>query len=285
MAVSAWRCLCRSGLCGNKFNVGKFRNTRKSTKRIGLGSKITAKTARRLIRDPLRKSTLGLIAASARSLPSISQPNLELESPDEQFDAVIQQAKEESPSVPNVKGRNAPNLSSVAASSPHQSARRCRSSKMLCEDAPRLGASSYPREERRIARSHFGIERVCCKLEEFFQITQSRFCLLSKGPWPSLVRDSMDGLTLSDRVDIVVVIRDRFSMFPRCLEALYAHTHVPFRAIVVAGGTDRMTRRTPSPASSKERQHKHCDRGPAFCCQAKHVISPCGDATKGFASF
>jgi len=52
----------------------------------------------------------------------------------------------------------------------------------------------------------------------------------------------MDGLTLSERIDIIVVIRDRFSMFPRCLEALYAYTHMPFRAIVVAGGTDRTTR-------------------------------------------
>ena len=47
---------------------------------------------------------------------------------------------------------------------------------------------------------------------------------------------------LSESVIIVVVPRDRFSMFPRCLEALYTHTHVRFRAIVVAGGTDRMTK-------------------------------------------
>ena len=52
----------------------------------------------------------------------------------------------------------------------------------------------------------------------------------------------MSGVTLSNRVDIIVVIRDRFSMFPRCLDALYAFTHVPFRAIVVAGGADRTTR-------------------------------------------
>lgn len=51
----------------------------------------------------------------------------------------------------------------------------------------------------------------------------------------------MDGLMLSESVVIAVVARDRFSMFPRCLEALYAHTDVRFRVIVVAGGTDRTT--------------------------------------------
>ena len=45
----------------------------------------------------------------------------------------------------------------------------------------------------------------------------------------------------SETIDVVVVTRDRFSMFPQCLEALYAHTHVPFRVLVVAGGTDRAT--------------------------------------------
>jgi glycosyltransferase involved in cell wall biosynthesis len=45
----------------------------------------------------------------------------------------------------------------------------------------------------------------------------------------------------SDSVVIVVVPRDRFSMFPRCLEALYTHTGVRFRVIVVAGNTDRTT--------------------------------------------
>src|SRR5215471_19056045 len=45
----------------------------------------------------------------------------------------------------------------------------------------------------------------------------------------------------SEGVVIAVVPRDRFSMFPRCLEALYAYTDVPFRLIVVAGGTDRST--------------------------------------------
>jgi len=45
-----------------------------------------------------------------------------------------------------------------------------------------------------------------------------------------------------ERVDIVVVPRDRFSVFPRCLEAIYAHTDVPFRLIVVTGGTDGATK-------------------------------------------
>lgn len=51
----------------------------------------------------------------------------------------------------------------------------------------------------------------------------------------------MDGLTSSESVVIVVVPRDRFSMFPRCLQALYAYTDAPFRLIVVAGGTDITT--------------------------------------------
>jgi glycosyltransferase involved in cell wall biosynthesis len=51
----------------------------------------------------------------------------------------------------------------------------------------------------------------------------------------------MDGLMSSESVVIAVVLRDRFSVFPRCLEALYAYTDVRFRVIVVAGGTDRMT--------------------------------------------
>jgi hypothetical protein len=51
----------------------------------------------------------------------------------------------------------------------------------------------------------------------------------------------MDGLTSSESVAVVVVLRDRFSMFPRCLEALYAYTNVRFHVIVVAGGTDRKT--------------------------------------------
>jgi GT2 family glycosyltransferase len=46
----------------------------------------------------------------------------------------------------------------------------------------------------------------------------------------------------SENVVIGVVPRDRFSMFPQCLEALYTHTDVPFRVVVVAGGTDVATR-------------------------------------------
>jgi GT2 family glycosyltransferase len=44
-----------------------------------------------------------------------------------------------------------------------------------------------------------------------------------------------------ETIDVIVVTRDRFSMFQRCLEALYSHTHVPFRVIVVAGDTDEAT--------------------------------------------
>ncbi len=51
----------------------------------------------------------------------------------------------------------------------------------------------------------------------------------------------MDGLTCSESIVVVVAPRDRFSMFPRCLEALYTHTDVQFRVIVVAGGADRRT--------------------------------------------
>jgi glycosyltransferase involved in cell wall biosynthesis len=46
----------------------------------------------------------------------------------------------------------------------------------------------------------------------------------------------------SERVVIGVVPRDRLSMFPRCLEALYAHTDGLFRVVLVAGGVDSATR-------------------------------------------
>jgi hypothetical protein len=52
----------------------------------------------------------------------------------------------------------------------------------------------------------------------------------------------MEVSTLSERVAVVVVLRDRFSMFPRCLEALYAYTDVRFRVVVIAGRIDRMTK-------------------------------------------
>lgn len=51
----------------------------------------------------------------------------------------------------------------------------------------------------------------------------------------------MDKLTLSESVVIAVVPRDRFSVFPQCLEALYATTDVRFRVIVVAGAVDKTT--------------------------------------------
>ena len=54
--------------------------------------------------------------------------------------------------------------------------------------------------------------------------------------------DSMNGFTSSETIDVIVVTRDRFSMFRPCLEALYAHTHLPFRVLVIAGGTDRPTK-------------------------------------------
>ena len=54
--------------------------------------------------------------------------------------------------------------------------------------------------------------------------------------------DLTDGLISSQGVVIIVIPRDRFSIFPRCLEALYAHTQMPFRLIVVAGGTDGTTK-------------------------------------------
>jgi glycosyltransferase involved in cell wall biosynthesis len=45
----------------------------------------------------------------------------------------------------------------------------------------------------------------------------------------------------SESVAIIIIPRDRFSMFPRCVEALYAYTHVQFRIIVVVGNADRTT--------------------------------------------
>jgi cellulose synthase/poly-beta-1,6-N-acetylglucosamine synthase-like glycosyltransferase len=47
---------------------------------------------------------------------------------------------------------------------------------------------------------------------------------------------------LSEKVAIGVIPRDRFSMFPQCLGAVYAHTDAPFRVIVVAGGADMATK-------------------------------------------
>jgi glycosyltransferase involved in cell wall biosynthesis len=47
--------------------------------------------------------------------------------------------------------------------------------------------------------------------------------------------------SLGNRVAIVVVPRDRFSTFQRCLDALYSNTDGRFRVIVVAGGVDETT--------------------------------------------
>lgn len=41
---------------------------------------------------------------------------------------------------------------------------------------------------------------------------------------------------------IVIVVRDRFSMFKPCLEAIYLHTTLPFRVLVVVGGADNQTK-------------------------------------------
>jgi len=41
---------------------------------------------------------------------------------------------------------------------------------------------------------------------------------------------------------IMVVIRDRFSMYAPCVDALYANTALPFRLILVAGGADEAIR-------------------------------------------
>ena len=44
-------------------------------------------------------------------------------------------------------------------------------------------------------------------------------------------------------LDIIVVPRDRFSMYPKCLETLIARTPPPFRVIAVVGGADATTTR------------------------------------------
>jgi GT2 family glycosyltransferase len=50
---------------------------------------------------------------------------------------------------------------------------------------------------------------------------------------------------MAERAEITVLVvpRDRFSLFPRCLETLYAATDLPMRVVVVSGGTDAATRR------------------------------------------
>lgn len=46
---------------------------------------------------------------------------------------------------------------------------------------------------------------------------------------------------LPETVAIAVVPRDRLSMFPQCLEALYEHTNVPFLVVVTVGAADELT--------------------------------------------
>lgn len=46
---------------------------------------------------------------------------------------------------------------------------------------------------------------------------------------------------MTEAVAVVIVARDRYSAFPRCLEAVYANTQEPFHVIVVAGGADAVT--------------------------------------------
>jgi len=50
------------------------------------------------------------------------------------------------------------------------------------------------------------------------------------------------GVMMPAKVTIAVVPRDRFSVFRRCIDAIYASTHVPFRLLVVTGGTDNATK-------------------------------------------
>jgi glycosyltransferase involved in cell wall biosynthesis len=52
----------------------------------------------------------------------------------------------------------------------------------------------------------------------------------------------MNELLSCEAVVIAVVVRDRFSMFRQCLEAVYAFTNVPFRVIVIAGAVDTATK-------------------------------------------
>lgn len=58
----------------------------------------------------------------------------------------------------------------------------------------------------------------------------------------------------SNQLAIVVVPRDRFSMFRSCLDALLTHTPLPFRLIVVAGGADALSRRYLSSLRPQGRQ-------------------------------
>lgn len=46
---------------------------------------------------------------------------------------------------------------------------------------------------------------------------------------------------INEKIVIALVVRDRFSMFRPCLEALYLHTDQPFRIVAVVGGADEQT--------------------------------------------
>jgi len=48
-------------------------------------------------------------------------------------------------------------------------------------------------------------------------------------------------IQMPPHMNIIAVVRDRFSTFPQCLEALYRNTDIPFRLVVVAGGADGKT--------------------------------------------
>jgi hypothetical protein len=49
---------------------------------------------------------------------------------------------------------------------------------------------------------------------------------------------------MAECIAIVVVPRDRLSMFPASLDALYAHTHGDFRIVVAAGCIDQQLANT-----------------------------------------
>ncbi|CAN5579549.1 hypothetical protein BH23BAC1_BH23BAC1_39440 [soil metagenome] len=51
----------------------------------------------------------------------------------------------------------------------------------------------------------------------------------------------MSNSIFSKPIVIVIIVRDRFSMFKQCLEAVYLHTKQQFKVIVVVGGADKTT--------------------------------------------
>jgi glycosyltransferase involved in cell wall biosynthesis len=57
--------------------------------------------------------------------------------------------------------------------------------------------------------------------------------------WPSYSSQRPRALVKpEDTITILIVPRDRFSNFPPCIEAIYAHTTSTFRVVVLAGGMD-----------------------------------------------